>query len=164
MVLFSGFCDSVLSKTQVFNAIKERVEVNVVEIDKVIIICSDRIEGVQVSAIKECMKWLQFKEHKEKFSFIYNKSDGLTHMEKVRNLAYMCDSLDGDLTTRFEDRRSGTPKETNLNHALGFPRDAKYENVKEDLETLMAITLANAMPEKRIVLHKKSIVESCTIL
>ena len=46
---FLGFCDSVLSETQVFNAIKERVEVNVAEIDKVIIICSDRIEGVQVA-------------------------------------------------------------------------------------------------------------------
>ena len=48
-----------LSETQVFNAIKERVEVNVAEIDKVIIICSDRIEGVQVAAIKKCMKCSQ---------------------------------------------------------------------------------------------------------
>ena len=160
---FLGFCDSVLSETQVFNAIKERVEVNVAEIDKVIIICSDRIEGVQVAAIKKCMKWLQFNDHKEKFSFIYNKSDRLTKMEKIKNLAYMCDSLDADLTTRFEDRRSGSPKQTKLNHALGFPREATYASVKEDLATLMAITLANPKPE-RITLHTKSIRESCTIL
>ena len=160
---FLGFCDSVLSETQVFNAIKERVEVNVAEIDKVIIICSDRIEGVQVAAIKKCMKWLQFNDHKEKFSFIYNKSDRLTKMEKIKNLAYMCDSLDADLTTRFEDRRSGSPKQTKLNHALGIPREATYANVIEDLATLLAITLANPK-QKRINIQTKSIVEGCKIL
>ena len=161
MSLFIGFCDSKMNKAQVFNAIKDRVEVNVAYIDKVIIICSDRIEGVQVSAIKECMKWLQFKDYKEKFSFIYNKSDRLTEMEKMTNLAYMCDELDADLTTRFEEKRSGLTYQTKLNQALGFKRDAKYEEVKIDLKNLMAIILADTMPNKRICLDKKS---SCTIL
>ena len=150
-----------MSRGQVFNAIKDRVEVNVAYIDKVIIICSDRIEGVQVEAIKECMKWLQFKHYKEKFSFIYNKSDRLTEVEKMTNLAYMCDELDADLTTRFEENRSGLTYQTKLNQALGFKRDAKYEEVKNDLKNLMAITLADTMPDKRICLDQK---RSCIIL
>ena len=159
--ILSGFCDSKLSKSQVFNAIKEKVEVNVARIDKVIIICADRIEKVQVDAIKECMKWLQFKDHKEKFSFIYNKSDRLTEIEKMTNLAYMCDELDADLTTKFVEQRDGLTYQIKLNQALGFPRDANYNEVKTDLEKLMAITLAETMPDKRICLDQKS---SCTIL
>ena len=170
LLSFLGFCDSTLSEKKVYDAIKDRVKANVVEIDKVLIICAGRIENVQVSAIKDCMKWLQFDQYREKFSFIYNKSELLTEMEKIKNLTYMCDKLDADLTTRFSRKtRSGAPKQTKLNHALGFPRDAEgrhseyTEKTKENLETLMAITLANPKPE-RITLHTKSIGEGCKIL
>lgn len=158
-----------MSKEKVYNAIKDRVKANVVEIDKVLIICAGRIENVQVSAIKDCMKWLQFDQNREKFSFIYNKSECLSEIEKYKNLTYMCDKLDADLTTRFTDKRSGTSKQTKLNHALGFPRDAEgrhseYTKItEENLETLMAITLANPKTE-RIILHTKSIGEGCKIL
>ena len=169
VTLILGFCDSTLSEKKVYNAIKDRVKANVVEIDKVLIICAGRIENVQVSAIKDCMKWLQFDQYREKFSFIYNKSECLTEMQKIKNLTYMCDKLDADLTTRFTDERSGAPKKTKLNHALGFPRDeegrhSEYtKKTEENLETLMAITLANPKPE-RITLHTKSIGEGCNIL
>ena len=148
-----------MSRAQVFDAIKDRVEVNVAYVDKVIIICSGRIEAVQVKAIKQCMDWLQFKSYKTKFSFIYNKSDQLTDAEKIHNLGYMCEKLDADLTTRFEEKRDGLSYQTKLNQPLGFPRDAKYEDVKNDLKNLMAVTLAET-PE-RICFDKQS---GCTIL
>ena len=156
-----GFCDSELSKTKVFEIVKDRLEVNVAYIDKVIIICSDRIEAVQVEAIKQCMDWLQFKDYKQKFSFIYNKSDRLTEKLKEENLAFMCHKLDADLTTKFDEERDGFTYQTKLNQCLGFPLGAKYEDVREDLKNLMAITLAETMPQKRIHLEKDS---GCTIL
>ena len=156
-----GFCDSEMSKAKVFEIVKDRIQVNVAYIDKVIIICSDRIEGVQVEAIKQCMDWLQFKNYKQKFSFIYNKSDRLTERLKEENLAFMCHKLDADLTTTLNEERDGFTYQTKLNQSLGFPRDAKYEDVKDDLKNLMAITLAETMPKKRICLEKQS---GCTIL
>ena len=60
-----------MSRAQVFEAIKDRVEVNVAYVDKVIIICSGRIEAVQVKAIKQCMEWLQFKTYKTNEGLFY---------------------------------------------------------------------------------------------
>ena len=148
-----------MSKAQVFEAIKDRVEGNVAYVDKIIIICSGRIEAVQVKAIKQCMEWLQFKTYKTKFSFIYNKSDQLTDAEKINNLGYMCEKLDADLTTKFDEERDGFIYQTKLNQPLGFPREAKYEDVKNDLKNLMAITLADT--SERICFDQKS---GCTIL
>ena len=149
-----------MSKKQVFELIKDKVKVNVAYVDKVIIICSGRIEAVQVEAIKQCMEWLQYKSYKTNFSFIYNKSDQCDDVEKVENLGYMCHELDADSTTRFEEKRDGFKYQTKLNQPLGFPKNAKYEDVKTELKNLMAITLANPNPN-RITFDKAS---SCKIL
>ena len=126
-------------------------------IDKVIIVCSNRLEAVQVMAIKRCMEWLKFKDHKDNFSFILNKSDNLTENERTSSLAFMCDKLDADLTKCFEEKRDGYTYQIPFNQALGFPRDATYQEVKDSLKNLIAITLAEMMPDgkriERIELH-----------
>ena len=133
-----------MTREEVFKIIKDRVEVNVAYVDKVIIVCSGRIEREQVEAIKQCMEWLQFKDFKQNFSFIYNKSEQLTDAEKDDNLAHMCSELNADLTTKFEENRNGIIYQIKKNQALGFPRDAKHEDVRNDLKSLMAITLAKS--------------------
>jgi 2-oxoglutarate dehydrogenase complex dehydrogenase (E1) component-like enzyme len=128
-------------------------------IDKVIIVCSNRLEAVQVMAIKRCMEWLKFKDHKDNFSFILNKSDNLTENERTSSLAFMCEKLDFDLTKCFEETRDDFTYQIPLNQALGFPRDATYQKVEDSLKNLMAITLTETMPDnkriKRIELHPR---------
>lgn len=150
-----GFCDSVLTEDEVFKSIKHTLEANVIYIDKVIILSSNRLEAVQVKAISQCMDWLKFKDHKKKFSFILNKSDNLTENEKMESLAFICDKLDADLTTSFEEKRGDLTYQIPLNQAFGFPRNAKYEEVEDSLKNLIAITLAEIEPENRIELHPR---------
>ena len=144
-----------LTADEVFNAIKHSLEANVIFIDKVIIVCSNRLEDVQVKAITQCMDWLKFKDHKKKFSFILNKSDNLTENEKMESLAFICDKLDADLTMCSSEERNGLTYQIPLNQALGFPRGAKYQEVEDSLKTLIDITLAETKPVERIRLHPR---------
>ena len=150
-----------LTADEVFNAIKHSLEANVNFIDKVIIVCTNRLEAVQVKAITQCMDWLKFKGHKEKFSFILNKSENLTENEKMESLAFICDKLDADLTKCFEGKRCGLKYKIPLNQALGFPRNANYQEVENSLKNLLDITLADTMPHKRIEIHPRG--SSCVI-
>ena len=107
------------------------------------------------------MEWLKFKGHKEKFSFILNKSDNLNENEKIESLAFICDKLDADLTTCFEEKRDGLIYQILLNQALGFPRDANYQKVEDSLKSLIEIALAETMPGKRIELHPRNLQSMC---
>ena len=154
---FSGFCDNVLSEKQLFETIKSSVQSNITYIDKVLIICSGRIESVQVKAIKQCMNWLSYNDHKENFCFIYNKCDELKETEKLENLAYMCDVLETDLTKTVEYSKNNQSYKIQMNLALGFPRHANYEDVKNDHEKLINSTLTN-FSEGRIEIKQSSCV------
>lgn len=159
-IFIIGFCDSKWSSLQVLEVIKSSVKVNVAHIDKVIIVCSGRIEGAHVEAIKQFMIWLSFEKYKLKFCFIYNKSDGLSEEEKMENLSHMMNELGADnRAATFFHELDGSISSINLNINLGFPKKATYSEVAEYHETLTRVTLAQ-MPKKRIPVNESS----CTIL
>ena len=85
-----------MSSTEVLQVIKSSVKINMAYIDKVIIVCSGRIEGAHVEAIQQFMGWLSYEKYKQKFVLIHNKSDGLSEAEKLVNIAYMVNELKGD--------------------------------------------------------------------
>jgi len=161
-----GFCDSVMTGAEVLSLIKNSVKINTAYIDKVVIVCSGRIENTHVQAIKQVMQWLQFKSYTQKFVFIYNKSDGLTRAEKMINVTHMCQVLGANPDSGVEWLMTdGKRLSVKLNLALGFPPGASYDNVKEDHRDLLRAV--NAMfPKQRIPAEKSYILHPsvCTIL
>ena len=105
--------------------------------------------------IKQCMKWLSFANHKDNFFFIYNKSEELDENEKIENLSYMCDVLGADVTNTVVCNKSDQQYQIKMCHALGFPRNATFQDVKEDREKLVNSTLMH-FPEDRIEIQKSS--------
>ena len=61
----------------------------------------------------------------------------------------------------FEEKRGGLTYQIPLNQALGFPRNANYQEVENSLKNLLDITLADTMPDKRIEIHPRG--SSCVI-
>ena len=157
----AGFCDSEMSADDVLDIIKNSVKTNLSYIDKVIIICSGRIENKHQQAIKNFLEWLQFPQFKEKFVFIYNKSDGLTEAEKLNNVLTMCETFGAYTKSRafWREVKPGTVEtqlhEIDLNLALGFPPNENYETVEKDHKRLMRAA-TTTMPDKRIPVKKSS--------
>ena len=107
-----GFCDSVFTPKQVLEVIKSSVKVNLCHVDKVVIVCSGRIETHHVQAVRQFMKWLQYKNHRNQFIFIYNKADHCDSEEqKVEN------------TGMFQEKRRllGVSEEEMYRHWLVLP-------------------------------------------
>ena len=89
-----GFCDSVFTPKQVLDVIKSSVKVNVCHIDKVVVVCSGRIEGQHAQAVQQFMKWLKYKKHRNQFVFVYNKADHCDgEEEKMENVKGMLELL-----------------------------------------------------------------------
>ena len=89
-----GFCDSVFTPKQVLDVIKSSVKVNVCHIDKVVVVCSGRIEGQHAAAVQQFMKWLQYKKNRNQFVFVYNKADHCdSEEEKMENVKGMLELL-----------------------------------------------------------------------
>jgi hypothetical protein len=59
-----GFCDTELSSQEVQSAIRSSVRTSITYIDKVVIVCSGRIEPPMVQAIKKMTKWLSYEKYK----------------------------------------------------------------------------------------------------
>ena len=137
--------------------IKGSVKINLAYIDKVVIICSGRIEKTHQESIKQFMIWLDYKKYIKKFVFIYSKCDGKSDADKMNNLAYMCDILEADPETNTVHVVTG--EVYNMNLALGFPPNAAYENIEDDHDKLIRAVKA-AYPKERIPVSKSS----CTIL
>ena len=161
-----GLCDSVFTATQVYDMIKNSVETNLMHIDKVVVVCSGRIQQTHVEAIKQFMKWLKYTEHKNKFAFIYNKCDGQTERKKSTNLLTMCEKLGVDTSKNVVRlvNPDGTKEDVNMNCAIGFSPDASYESVEKDLHTLVFAALSRSVnPEfkERIPVSRENL---CTIL
>ena len=74
--------------------IKSSVKVNVCHIDKVVVVCSGRIEGQHAQAVQQFMKWLKYKKHRNQFVFVYNKADHCDgEEEKMENVKGMLELL-----------------------------------------------------------------------
>ena len=157
-----GLCDSVFTGTQVYDIIKNSVETNLMHIDKVVVVCSGRIQNTHIEAIKQFMKWLKYTQHKNKFAFIYSKCDGQTEHKKSINLLTMCEKLGVDTSKNVVKlfNPDGTKDLVNMNCAIGFPPNASYEQVEKDLHTLVFAALSYST-KSRIPVTRES---TCNIL
>ena len=150
-----------MSSNEVIEVIKSSVKVNVAKIDKVIIMCSGRISMKHIQAIRQFMVWLSYDKFPQKFVFIYNKSDGLSEAEKLENIAYMVNALQGDPCSNIQyyEHETGEYKEVKMNLPIGFPKGASYSDVSRDHIKLINATLVSH-PKQRIPVDKSL----CTIL
>jgi len=82
-----GFCDSALSEHQVLAVIKEKITLNTIWIDTVVIITHGRLELKQREDIQAALNWLQFNKHVGNFVFLHNKADELTPAERVESIS-----------------------------------------------------------------------------
>jgi len=151
-----GLCDSLLNEQEVLTMIKSKVQVNLVYLDKVVVVCSGRIEAAHARAIKRFLSWLKYSQYKDKFMFIYNKAEGLTKEEKAFNMLQMCELLGVDGASEIGVRRDNAAIKMRNVMATGFPPGADYETIEEDLETLKLgiACLGNTKP--RIPVEEKT--------
>ena len=156
-----GFCDSVFTAPQVLQMIKSSVKVNIAHIDKVVIVCSGRIERQHEKAICQFMTWLQYSQHKGNFVFIYNKADGLSSGQKTENILDMTERL-GATFSEGDSLTTSTSQVTRvkLNLALGFPPNAPYDDIRDDYNKLIKAVTVSTTEKRRIPVTKNS----CTFL
>jgi len=158
-----GFCDSVMSPADVLEAIKLSVKVNASYIDKVVIVCSGRMEKAHADSIRALLGWLKFKQNRNKFVFILNKSDLLSEVDKQHNLAAMLDRFDVNTEQRYTwTHEDGSVDSMKMNLALGLSPDAKFADVEHDHRSLTKAVLMGSESDqyKRIAVDKSS----CNIL
>jgi hypothetical protein len=157
-----------MSSTDVLDVIKASIKVNLTYVDKVVIVCSGRIERAHSDSIKQFMKWLSFTEYMDKFVFVYNKADTQSLETRVSNLAAMCDILKADThqTNVWQDlpEDGGGRLAIKMNLTTGFPPSANYDQVKEDHKafTRACLCVGPLGPNagKRVPVDKSS----CTLL
>lgn len=157
-----GMCDSTLSKQEVYNMIKYSLKTNILHIDKVVIVCSGRIESNHVDAIKQFMQWLNYKKYHKRFCFFLNKCESLDKSKRNLNLLDMCEILGIEYGKNNVEVQPeiGVFKTINLTAAMGFHPDPSWEKDKECLRTLVWSTLSEHPRWKRIPLDSSN----CTIL
>merc|ERR1712025_1306999 len=90
-----GLCDSVteLEDEYVFNTLKNSLRSNLIKIDKVIVVCADRLEIDHKEAIKRLLEWLDYDKHAENFLFVWNKFDAIPEEDREETLNIMADVL-----------------------------------------------------------------------
>eukprot|EP00090_Calanus_glacialis_P020934 TRINITY_DN32314_c0_g1_i1.p1 TRINITY_DN32314_c0_g1~~TRINITY_DN32314_c0_g1_i1.p1 ORF type:complete len:442 (+),score=124.57 TRINITY_DN32314_c0_g1_i1:107-1432(+) len=158
-----GFCDSVFTSEQVLNVIKTSVKVNLCHIDKVIVVCSGRIESNHVQAIKQFLKWLKYKKYRNQFVFVYNKADYCDNEEeKEANVIGMGELLGAKQITRTitDDLMEGQQSEVQACISTGFPKRVPYPYIEEDYNKFWRATTYDDSKYERIPMSK----ESCSIL
>ena len=158
-----GFCDTVFTIKETYDLIKHRLKTDLLYIDKVVIVCSDRVQNTHTEAIKQFMNWLKYNEYKENFAFIYNKSDRIeTEAERNQSLLTMCRVLGVDTSRHVVNIRTadGLTRSVNTCLHLGFPPNSSVEMVTSELNQLLGAVSVLPNPNRRIYLHESS----CTIL
>mmetsp|Transcript_50174 Transcript_50174/g.144272 ORF Transcript_50174/g.144272 Transcript_50174/m.144272 type:complete len:429 (-) Transcript_50174:44-1330(-) len=133
-----GFCDSEIDPQQVVDIVKEFIKANVMNLHKVIIVCSNRIEAAQAQAIKSFMTWLKYDRHQPNFVFLYNKAETLDDAEREEAVSQMCDLLGVNYGFNAVWLAPGSSEQTSIRYALpvGFPPRAPLAQVEADLELL----------------------------
>jgi GTP-binding protein EngB required for normal cell division len=149
-----GFCDSQIPPDEVLRVVKGFIKTNVLAVNKVLIVCSGRIESEQAAAIKNIMKWLGYSKHKSEFVFLYNKAESISEAERVECLGAMCDMIEADSghSVLVPKPESGGRIRVMFAMATGFNPKAGLDDVQESMEALYnAVFLFRADAERLVV-------------
>lgn len=159
-----GFCDSAMSESEVYDAVKDKLQTNLVYIDRVVIVCSNRLEMAHQEAIKKYLEWLDYANNKQNFCFIYNKCDGMDEGSRLANLSHVCQLLKIDTTiTNFgASTKLDTP--VPIVNALGFDPKASFDDIKEDLECLHNAIVYPTYQDAKPKEWRRLEIESCRSL
>ena len=139
-----GLCDSVMTEEEVFSLIKEKLESNLFHIDRVVIVCSGRVEICHQEAMKNFMRWLKYKEYKRNFTFIYNKCDMIEEDKRLDNLNDACGMLGIDASNTIKNENI---RPTELAFTSGMPPNSKFEDIKDNLLRLQESVLVPTYEE-----------------
>ena len=117
-------------------AIKSSVKVSLTYVDKVVVVCSGRIEGAHADSINKFLQWLSFSRYKDMFVFVYNKADLVQdHATREENLFQMCDLFRAEMSQNNEWLDwNGDREAINMNLTTAFPPNASYSDIKSDHE------------------------------
>jgi len=140
-----GLCDSMLTHEEVKDFINDSLEINLMHIDKVVVVCFDRIEQTHIDAIQKFLDLLGFKKYKANFVFAYSKCDALSQEEREESLDDMVEMLNND-----EDNN-----ESNQPHKISTalpPNTSLTEEIESDLKRLKLAVLSPS--KKRISIEK----------
>ena len=133
-----GLCDTVMQKNEVFNLIKDKLRISLLHIDRVVIVCSGRLEKNHQIEIKQFMKWLRYKEYVTNFALIYNKCDGMEEGKALKNLSEVCDMLGMNPTATIDCIKS---RPTPLVISTGFPPCASFQDINNEILRLQETIL-----------------------
>lgn len=131
-----GLCDTVMTKNEVFSIIKDKLKTNLLHIDRVVIVCSGRLERDHQIEIQQFLKWFKYNDFASNFLFVYNKCDGLEEGMTIKNLSIVCDLLGINPNTTILNSSLEPPKHVPLVITTGFPPNAPFEHIKTDLRRL----------------------------
>ena len=144
-----GLCDNMLENHEVNSFVKASLKINLLHLDKILVVCCERITPQHTEAIKMLLGVLQFDKFKNRFAFIYNKCDDLTEEERSENVEKMCELLNSN------SEGDGNKQPDKL--AIGFPRRVTdmTEVMRIDMENLKSVALT-PIESKIMLLQKKS--------
>ena len=133
-----GLCDTVMERNEVFNLIKDKLRTNVLHIDRVVIVCSGRLEKNHQIEIKQFMKWLRYKEYVTNFALIYNKCDGMEEGKSLKNLSIVCGMLGMNAAATIDCIKS---RPTPLVISTGLPPCAPFQDINNEILRLQETIL-----------------------
>ena len=175
LLIDSGFCDSVMSPRDVLEAIKGSVKVNASYIDKVIIVCSGRIEKGHLDSIKEIMKWLKLENYQDNVALVYTKCENMNQGKKLTELSSkfnnnikikcakfflvdipeVCDKFKLSMEKQWTLVQSGVAITPNM--AVAFTPGCQFEDIRKDYENFVFAAINGAQEgdkRKRIPVDK----------
>jgi GTP-binding protein EngB required for normal cell division len=168
-----GFCDSALSPYEVETIIKQFIKATLFHIDKVVLVCSGRLEAGQREAMRTIMQWLQYRRHAANFAIVYNKAEGLEEDEREALLAQVCELL-GAKTMTVQVGNELLPSSqvmgltenvvnvVDMQVAVGFPQDVDYSLVQESHAAILDVVFHPC--NKRICVDMNTEGSTCTVL
>jgi hypothetical protein len=158
-----GLCDTLFTSDEVYDMISKSVNTKMAYIDKVIIVCSGRIEKTTADAIKQFMRWMEYSTHKKNFVFVYNKCDGMSDAEREHSLVSMCELLGADI--EVEDilyKPDGSRQAIKYALATSFPPNVDYSVIKQSIVGSKGLAQLGGIAVNELQIFSPSI-EDCSI-
>jgi hypothetical protein len=133
-----GFCDTVLSASEVLSLVKDKIKINATHVHHVIVVNANRLPRQSQLAIQSFMEWLQYERYPNRWTFIQNQTQNMTEAQKEQAITDLSDLLGVEITTNLFAREAGQSVEYRPVITLGdLSTRASYDEVvRPQLESL----------------------------